>query len=43
LANPVMAITELYQSARFGAADFDEGAMSSQLRRIFERLRGGRE
>jgi hypothetical protein len=43
LANPVMAITELYQSARFGAGDFDEGAMSSQLQQIFERLRGGRE
>jgi transglutaminase-like putative cysteine protease len=42
LGNPVMAVTQLYQTARFGAGEFDAGEMSSQLRQIFERVRGRR-
>jgi transglutaminase-like putative cysteine protease len=42
LERPVLSVTELYQLARFGAGDFDSGAMQSQLRQIFERVRGRR-
>jgi hypothetical protein len=42
LERPVLSVTELYQLARFGGGDFDSGAMQSQLRQIFERVRGRR-
>jgi transglutaminase-like putative cysteine protease len=42
LERPVLSVTELYQLARFGAGNLDAGAMQSQLRQIFERVRGRR-